>query len=254
MAIESSPSVGSGSSRVSRTWRPRSRSASDSARVTRNPDGVRRPARVRGCSKSPHVLVATSQRPSRRSRWVAWSPKTPGRSGRRKYRSAAWATSTATGSKRHTLVWAVSKNPGPAEVAVSQRLPSSRSGVPCSSVTKRTSRRPSWPKPPAVPPPAGSSTRSPASAASSRVSTTSRRSWRARATQRSCSRLHAVTWVPVRLRPSAVGDSARWKRRLRSVPLPVTSRETDPSSMRAASRCSPRCSASGPSRPDVAAT
>ena len=145
VAIDPRPSVGSGSSRVSSTWVPCSRSASDSARVTRNPAGVRRPARVVGVSKSPHVLVATSQRPSLRTRWVAWSPKTPGRSGRRKNRSAECSTSSASGSSRHTLVCAVSKNPGPAEVAVSHRAPPSRSGRPSSSVTNRTSRSPSWP-------------------------------------------------------------------------------------------------------------
>ena len=232
----------------------------DSARVTRNPAGVRRPARVVGASKSPHVLVATSQPPSVRTRWVAWSPKTPGRSGLRKNRSAECVTSRASGSKRQTLVWAVSKNPGPADVAVSHSAPSSRTGRPSSPVTKRVSRRPSWPNPPAVPPPTGSSTRIPARASSSRVSTcgpvpvaTSRRSCRARATQPAASRLQAVTWVPVRVTPRPVGSSARWNRRLRSVPAPGTSRDTDPSVRDAAKRCSPRCSATGPSRPVVVA-
>ena len=98
------------------------------------------------------------------------------------------------------------------------------------------SRSPSWPKPPAVPPPTGSSTRiagqgglvagvdlGPVPLA------TSRRSCRARATHPAASRLQAVTWVPVRVTPRPVGSSARWNRRLRSVPAPGTSRDTDPS-------------------------
>ncbi len=61
--------------------------ASTDASVTRSVDDPVRSARVVGCSKSPHVLVATSHRSPSRTTWVAWSPYTPGRSGRRKNRS-----------------------------------------------------------------------------------------------------------------------------------------------------------------------
>ena len=76
---------GSASGRVSSRWRPVSRSAVVSRQ--RRPTRTRR-AGVR--SKSPQVLVATSHRSPSRSRWVAWSPNAPGRSGRRKNRSERW--------------------------------------------------------------------------------------------------------------------------------------------------------------------
>ena len=179
-----------------------------------------------GCSKSPHVLVATSHRSPSRTTWVAWSPYTPGRSGRRKNRSPVCRSSRVSGESRHRLVWPLSKKPGPAEVALSQRSPSSRSGVPSAWLTSRRSRSPSWPKPPATDGPAGSSTRSAARDASScsrATSTSSRRSRRARATHAPCSRDQAVRWVPVRVSPSSVGASVRAIRRLRcSLVVPST--------------------------------
>ena len=77
-------------------------------------------------SKSPQVLVATSHRAPSRTRWVAWSPYTPGLSGRRKNRSARCSGSQPSGSSDQTLVWAASKKPGPAEVAVNSSRPPSR--------------------------------------------------------------------------------------------------------------------------------
>ena len=104
---------------------------------------------------------------------------------------------------------------------------------PSSSVTNRTSRSPSWPNPPATPPPSGSSTREPGERRLvARVEHASRRSCRARATQAPASWVQAVRCVPVRLRPSPVASSARWKRRLLSsrVAAPaVTASDTDPS-------------------------
>ena len=125
---------------VSRTCWPRVRSASESASVIRI---------GREVSKSPQVLVASSHRLPSRTRWQAWSPKTPGSSGRRKNRSPRCASPSVTGSSAHTEVCAVSKNPGPALVAVSSSRPSSRwYVVPSTWVARRRSRSPSWPKRP----------------------------------------------------------------------------------------------------------
>ena len=186
-AIESSPSVGQRQLAGCRgRGVPCSRSAvglgeRDPQPRRRTTSGARR--RV---SKSPHVLVATSHPPPSRTRWVAWSPKTPGRSGRRKKRSARCAQVEASpGRARHTA------GVGGVEEARSgagggQQRPGRRPrryGVPSASVTNRTSRSPSWPKPPARSRSTGPRRPSPASQASSRVSTRPRRSTRARAIQ-----------------------------------------------------------------------
>ena len=150
-------------------WRPRVRSAVDSASV------VVTVASLWARSKSPQVLVATSHRSPSRTRCVAWSPYAPGRSGRRKNRSARCSRRQPSGSSAHTPVCAASKKPGPALVAVTSRRAPSRTGVPSASVTRRRSRRPSCPKAPASTGPSPrDSTWSPAVKASSRGSSRSR--------------------------------------------------------------------------------
>ena len=125
---EVSPLVGSASAVVSRTWTPVVTSAVVSARVTPTEASGRRPS-----TKSPQVLVATSQPAPSRTTWVAWSPKTPGRSGLRKNRSASCRSRRRSSSSDQTLVCPVSKKPGPALVALSSRRPSRRTGVPSAS-------------------------------------------------------------------------------------------------------------------------
>ncbi len=120
---------------------------------------------------------------------------------------------------------AVSKNPGPALVAVSSSASPSRSGRPSSCVTSRTSRSPSCPKPPAVSRPGTGATpshrcpvRNAPSHASSRVSTRSFRSTRARATHAPSPRVSRVRWVPVSVSATAsAGPGTRPARRLRCV-------------------------------------